>query len=308
MTLSAGMYSSLNQQMAKYHNERSLENTESKHMKYKIAKQRAEEQGMDTSAQKMAMMLERVSNAVEEHNVLSEAPDFKEKDPNQHSILSILIKAIRQKNLNALWHNAATIPARSEKMKQVQDVMQNESTKDAVNEVLKSSAPVKEKAEMTIDELRKRMPKHINWNEYNDLISDTLIGEETKSEHDRDIEYRRMEIEEEQKEGSEHSTSTEITQATTSSDIPTYYTVPKSFDSIMKGTYAKMTEIKRYSTNKKNPKKLVNFMDGGILYIKRLHDGKNALVIMKNNATNPEFLGPDQWNRLKASDHEPVAV
>lgn len=137
MTYSAGIYSTLNQQMSAYRKERNTENTESKHLRYKMAKKQAEDRNMDVSAQRIASMLERVSTAVEEHNESSEPPEFHLKNtiPQKrgHSVVSILLRHIRNGTLGQLWKVASTQSVETDSEKKVQHVMNDQKIKEYAN-------------------------------------------------------------------------------------------------------------------------------------------------------------------------------
>ena len=99
---SVGIGSSLNQQMGAYRLERDAEDTNNRRLRYKMVKKKLEEQGLDTSAQKIASMLTRVSRVIEgEPSIGKEGTRIPVL--NQQSAVEIILKGIRDKNLNEVW-------------------------------------------------------------------------------------------------------------------------------------------------------------------------------------------------------------
>ena len=163
VTYSAGIYSTLNNQMAMYRKERDAEEVDERRLRYKMLKKRLEDQGMDTSAQRVASMLERVSKVIEGPE------EFGKEGPPEHKInvtvsksaVALILKAIKNNDLAAFWKRISQAPG-SEHTKAVQVAMKSSDVKEKINKTMTEykdgHIDAKEAAEETIETLRNKMP------------------------------------------------------------------------------------------------------------------------------------------------------
>lgn len=187
MTFSAGIYSSLNAQMGEYRKERDAENVENKRLKYKLIKKNAEEKGMDISASKIASMLERVSNVVEAHNENSEPPYFqtpgKEKPNHKHSIVSLILRSIRQGELSHLWNQISNKQSNDNKLKQLQSDMKSDTMKEKINAIVEPYVEGKASAQSVADEVASVISGLADEHDIDlDSLADTTLTNATEEE------------------------------------------------------------------------------------------------------------------------------